>query len=320
MFEIARFKAHNQSRPVTTKLGYAMTNCQETLNDVLKKTPAMTIAARVGRTIALMLVATVGTMLLVRLAPGFFSDPREMDAKYGNAARAGMQAAERQQSIRGLVMEESRSWLKGGLGISREYDVPVTELVRARIQSSALLLTRGIVLGWLLACCAALPISRLLRSGPLCSLPFTVLLAVPAAAMATACILSATGGPVLVLSLVVAARDFKFLRSLLEGAWRSPHLLQGRAQGLSTQALITLHILPNVAPQLGALATLSIVTALGALVPIEVIFTVPGVGQLAWSAVMNRDLPVLAAVSLLMAFVVGLAGMISTRSLTLEES
>jgi peptide/nickel transport system permease protein len=67
-----------------------------------------------------------------------------------------------------------------------------------------------------------------------------------------------------------------------------------------------------------ALTTLSIVTALGALVPIEVIFTVPGVGQLAWSAVMNRDLPVLVAISLIMAFVIGLAGILSTRTVTLE--
>jgi ABC-type dipeptide/oligopeptide/nickel transport system permease component len=51
-----------------------------------------------------------------------------------------------------------------------------------------------------------------------------------------------------------------------------------------------------------------------------VIFTVPGVGQLAWSAVMNRDLPVLVAVSLLMACVVGFAGMLSTRTVNLEAA
>jgi peptide/nickel transport system permease protein len=79
-----------------------------------------------------------------------------------------------------------------------------------------------------------------------------------------------------------------------------------------------MHIAPNIVPQLCALTTLSIVTALGALVPIEAIFTVPGVGQLAWSAVINRDLPVLVAISLLMAFVVGLAGMLATRTLSLE--
>jgi peptide/nickel transport system permease protein len=185
---------------------------------------------------------------------------------------------------------------------------------------SALLLARGILCGWLLAICAALPISGMRRGGLLLGLPFTLLLAMPTAAMATACILSETGGPVLVLSLLIAAREFKFLRSLLEGAWRSPHLLQGRAQGLSPLALVSLHIVPNAAPQLCALATLSIVTALGSLVPIEVIFTVPGVGQLAWSAVMNRDIPVLVAVSLLMACVVGVAAMISTRDVTLEAA
>jgi peptide/nickel transport system permease protein len=81
-----------------------------------------------------------------------------------------------------------------------------------------------------------------------------------------------------------------------------------------------MHILPNVAPQLCALATLSIVTALGALVPIEVIFTVPGVGQLAWSAVMNRDLPVLVAITFLMAAVVGFAGMLAPRDFTQEAA
>jgi peptide/nickel transport system permease protein len=138
--------------------------------------------------------------------------------------------------------------------------------------------------------------------------------------MATACILAEVGGPVLVLSLLIAAREFKFLRSLLEGAWRSPHLLLARAQGLGAWALVRAHIVPNIAAQLCALTTLSIVTALGALVPVEAIFNVPGVGQLAWSAVMNRDLPVLVATSLLMASVVGVAGMLSARKLTLEAS
>jgi peptide/nickel transport system permease protein len=279
------------------------------------------ILARVGRTLLLMLFAAAGTILLVRFAPGYFTDYREMDAKYAQAAQAEIQAeAAQQQSASLIAMRMVKGWLKGDLGESRQYGVPVAELIGARLRVSALLLVRGILWGWLLAICTALPISGMRKGGILWGLPFTLLLAIPTAAMATACILAEAGGPVLVLSLIVAAREFKFLRNLLEGAWRSPHLLQGRAQGLSTRALVTMHILPNVAPQLCALATLSIVTALGALVPIEVIFTVPGVGQLAWSAVMNRDLPVLVAVSLLMASVVGFASMLSTRAVTLEEA
>lgn len=279
------------------------------------------IAKRAGRTLLLLLFAAVGTILLVRFAPGFFSDSRELDARYAQVAQYELQKENDQQQSPSLIaIQEVKGWLNGGLGESRQFHVPVGELIGVRLRVSALLLGQGILCGWLLAACTALPISGLRRCGFLFGLPFTLLLSVPTAAMATACILTEEGGPATVLSLVIAAREFKFLHGLLQGAWHSPHLLQGRAQGLSTWALVRIHIFPNVAPQLCALTTLSIITALGALVPIEVIFTVAGVGQLAWLAVMNRDLPVLVAVSLLMACVVALAGMISTRPLTLEAA
>jgi peptide/nickel transport system permease protein len=282
---------------------------------------ALAMAKRVGRVVLLMLFAAAGTILLVRFAPGFFSDSREMDAKYAQTAQAEIQTENSlQQSVRQIAVHTVASWLRGDFGDSREYQVPVAELIGSRVRVSAVLLAQGILRGWLLAMCFALPLSCLRTGGLLWGLPFTLLLAIPSAAMATACIVAETGGPVLVLSLLIAAREFKFLHSLFVGAWRSPHLLQGRAQGLPPQALVTMHILPNVTPQLRALATLSIVTALGALVPIEVIFTVPGIGQLAWSAVMNRDLPVLVAVSLLMACGVGLASMLSSRAVTLEAA
>ncbi len=279
------------------------------------------IAARAGRTLLLLAFAAAGTVLLVRFAPGFFSDEREMDAKYAQTARAELSLeAEQEQSLRLIAIREVKGWLHGDFGESRQYHVPVAELIGPRLKVSGLLLARGIGCGWLLALCTALPLSCLRKGGYVWGWPFTILLSVPTAAMATACILAETGGPVVVLSLLIAAREFKFLRSLLEGAWRSPHLLQGRAQGLKPWALVWMHILPNVAPQLCSLATLSIVTALGSLVPIEVIFTVPGLGQLAWSAVMNRDLPVLIAVSLLMACLVGFAGFLSSRDFTLEAA
>jgi len=281
----------------------------------------ITIAVRAGRTLLLLLCAAAGTILLVRFAPGFFSDEREMDANYAPALRAEMEAENQQQrSLASIAVREVKGWMHGDFGESRQFHVPVAELMSGRVRVSGWLLLRGIAYGWLLAICAALPLSALGKGSVFWGVPFTVLLAIPTAAMATACILADTGGPVLVLSLLIAAREFKFMRSLLQGAWRSPHLMQGRAAGLPARALVRVHILPNILPQLCALTTLSIVTALGAVIPIEVIFTVPGVGQLAWAAVMNRDLPVLVAVSLLMALVVGLAGMLSTRNITLEAT
>jgi ABC-type dipeptide/oligopeptide/nickel transport system permease component len=44
------------------------------------------------------------------------------------------------------------------------------------------------------------------------------------------------------------------------------------------------------------------------MVPVEVIFSTPGIGQLAWNAAMNRDLPVLLAVTVMMAIAVTASG------------
>jgi peptide/nickel transport system permease protein len=278
------------------------------------------IAIRLGRMLLLMLFAAAGTILLVRFAPGYFSDDREIDARYAQVARSEIAAeADQQRTLGQIATRQIKGWLKGDFGESRQFHAPVADLVSARLKVSGLLFARSLGFGWLLALGIALPVSALRKGQYALGLPFTILLSVPAAAMATACILAEAGGPVLVLSLLIAAREFKFLRALLEGAWRSPHLLQGRAQGLRWGSLLRMHILPTVASQLGALATLSIVTALGALVPIEVIFNTPGIGQLAWSAVMNRDLPVLVTVSLLMAGVVGFAGMLSHRDSAFES-
>ena len=170
---------------------------------------------------------------------------------------------------------------------------------------------RAIVFAWSLAVCASLLSSAGRNPSLVWQVPGTLLLAVPTAAMATVCLLAGSGGPVLVMTLLLAARDFKFLDRLLRKAWLDPHLLQARAQGLTTPRLVRAHILPSIKPQLLALATLSIVTALGALVPVEVIFSVPGLGQLAWNAAMNRDLPVLLAVTMIMAIAVTFAGVAS---------
>ena len=274
-------------------------------------------ARRLGRVLLLVSLVGVGTIALMRFAPGYFSDIREIDPKYAGSARAELRTENLAQgSFFDLARATAAGWAMGDFGTSRQYDAPVLELIQPRIRATVSLLIRGIVNGWILAFVAALFVSassRNLVRTTLLSAPFTLLLAIPTAAMATLCLLVNSGGPVLVLTLILVARDFKFLHRLLDSAWRAPHLLQARAQGLRNHRIVIAHLLPSVMPQLLALATLSFVTALSALVPIEVIFDRPGVGQLAWSAAMNRDLPVLLAVTLLMATAVGAASIFSER-------
>lgn len=277
--------------------------------------PAVFVLQRLARTIVIVLLVLVGSAVLVRLAPGYLSDAREMDSRYGDAARAELSAeAARSRSLGQILTTEIEGWMHGGLGTSRQYDAPVLELILPRLAVTGGLLVRSILFAWALALCTSLAVSAGRNPSLLWQTPATVLLAVPTAAMATICLLAGSGGPVLVMTLLLAARDFKFLDRVLRKAWRDPHLLHARAQGITTLRLVRAHIFPGISSQLLALATLSIVTALSALVPVEVVFSVPGLGQLAWNAAMNRDLPVLLAVTMIMAVAVTFAGMASDRT------
>jgi peptide/nickel transport system permease protein len=271
---------------------------------------AVTVLRWLGRTLVIVLLVILGSTVLVRFAPGYLSDAREMDSRYAVAARSELSAeAARTRSIRQVMLAEIKDAARGDFGTSRQFAVPVSELIRPRLAVSGRLLLRGIGLAWLVALCAALLSSAGRNPSILRQAPATVLLAIPTAALATFCLLADCGGPVLVMALLLAARDFKFLDRALRTAWREPHVLQARAQGIRTRRLLAAHIAPSLAPQLGALASLSIVTSLSALVPVEVLFNVPGVGELAWNAALNRDLPVLLAVMMVMALAVTCSGM-----------
>jgi peptide/nickel transport system permease protein len=278
--------------------------------------PALSAAKWLAHALAIVLLVLVGSTLLVRFAPGYLSDAREMDWRFSGAARVELAAeSSRTHSLPQLLAAEVSGWIHGDAGVSRQFGVPVSELILPRLAVTGILLLRSLVLAWVLAFCAALASSAVRSSSAAMAwqAPAALLLAIPTAAMATLCLLADQGGPVLVMALLLAARDFKFLHHALRSAWLAPHLLQARAQGVRAPRLIVAHILPALAPQLAALASLSIVTALSALVPVEVIFNVPGLGQLAWNAALNRDLPVLLAVTMIMALAVTLAGMASDR-------
>ena len=256
----------------------------------------------------------------MRFAPGYLSDQREMDARYAAAARADLSIeAARSHSLAQMLSSEIGGWLGGNGGVSRQYGVPVSELILPRLAVSGALLVRALLLAWSLAVCASLISSAGSNPWLLWQAPATFLLAVPTAAMATICLLTDYGGPVLVMALLLAARDFKFLHHVLRRAWLDPYVLHARAQGIPARRLLWAHIVPAIAPQLAALAPLSIVTALSALVPVEVIFNMQGLGQLAWNAALNRDLPVLLAATLVMALAVTFSGMVPHRAVAAAE-
>ncbi len=275
------------------------------------------LVLRLARVLSLVLLAALGAAVLIRFSPGYFTDAREIDAVHAEGARTAVAVLQAEQgSLPTLFGTQLRSWMHGDLGHSRHYDVPVAGLLWERAGVSANLLARGVLGGWLVALFLALPLSarRSSRGEFLITAATAALLSVPIGVLATLSLLSNSGGPVLILAALIAVRDFKLLYRLLDTAWRAPHLLHARALGISGMRAARMHLFPLFCKEISSLAMMSLVVALSALVPVEVIFDLPGIGQLAWSAAMNRDLPVLVAVTALLAACVGLAGLFTIEA------
>ena len=277
---------------------------------------ALQFTASLGRVLSLVLLAALGSVVLMRYAPGYMADTRELDAGHAEQVRAQLRRLETDQAtLPGLLRRQGNAWMHGNLGQSRHYDVPVADLMRERCAPTLRLLISGVALGWFLAVTSALPLSmgRRSRRDPLVMVATAILLAVPVGVLATFSLLLNTGGPALTLGLLVAVREFRLLYSLLVAGWRAPHLFQARAQGFSQWHSLRVHLLSTLRPELLNLLGMSAIVALSALVPIEVVFDVPGLGQLAWAAATNRDLPVLVATTALMAICVGAVSLFLTQ-------
>ena len=276
---------------------------------------------RLARLLSLVFLAALGTSALMYYAPGYFSDGREMDGTHALTARSDLDRLHEQQASFGLVLSSQLSaWRHGDLGQSRQYDVPVSSLLKERTSRSAILLLTGVLTGWLLSLLFAtvLSLRRRLWTDALLAIATSVLLALPVGVLATVCVVANVGGPVSVLALVIATRDFKILYRLLQSIWNAPYLLHAQAQGLTRRQILLTHIAVVLRREVASLAMLSFTLALSVLVPLEVVFDIPGLGQLAWAAAMNRDLPVLVAVTGVMALCVGLAGLFLDADRTAE--
>ena len=72
-----------------------------------------------------------------------------------------------------------------------------------------------------------------------------------------------------------------------------------RAIGLSPRRAVLQHAVPNALLPVIALTAISLGYIVGGVIFIESVFSWPGIGQLTYDALLNRDLPVLQGVFLL---------------------
>jgi len=262
--------------------------------------------------VSLALTVVVGGILtaaLVRLSPGFGVDEHELDPSRDVVTLRAMQAARPEHgSFLTFAVRQTFQMLRGDLGVSRNWNRPVAGLLRERGPVTAQLMGAGLLGGWALALAFALPGAifpargwRILAEG-LSSL----LLCLPTAVLAL--LIFVYAGPVrAVMALAVFPRVYQFLQNVLADAAAQPHVMAARARGIGRLRILLWHIVPVAAPQMLALAGVSVSMAFGAAVVVEVICDFPGIGQLAWKAALARDLPLLITLTMLVTVVTQLA-------------
>jgi len=250
---------------------------------------------------------------LVRFSPGYGVDEQELDFRL---SQASVEAIRNSHRMNGGLLSYYGHYLAGAmhgdLGSSQWLQRPISSLIKERFPLTAKSALLGVSLAWLVALMISLAgvffrgfyfdVSTTLLSG--------VLIALPAAVVAIFSVY--LRAPVFVaIAVVLFPKLFRYLRNLLNHAYCQPYILAARGRGISQSRILFHHVLPLVSPALSALLGVSLAVAFGAAIPIEALCDSPGVGQLAWQAALNRDLPLIMNLTLLVTLITVGANMLA---------
>ncbi len=243
---------------------------------------------------------------MVRLAPGFDTDERDLvtglSRESHEAAHADRQA---DSNIGRFYLSFLKGLITGDLGVSRAFNRPVTELLRERLPETAVSISYGIAGGMLLGLVLALGTIfwRTKPSDMAADVSTGLLLSIPAAVLGLAFLWTGANGK-WAIALLVTPHVYRYAKNLLLSALEAPHVLAARARGVSKPRLLLAHVVTPVAPHLIALCGMSLTIAFSASIPVEVVCDTPGIGQLVWKSALGRDLPLLVNITMLVALTV----------------
>lgn len=212
--------------------------------------------------------------------------------------------------------------LRGDFGQSIYFNMPVTEIVRARLPVTAIL---G-VLSFTLALVVAVPLGIVAARKPggltdqLALLLAVTGQAVPSFWLGLMAIvvfgvwygLVPTSGadtwqgyilPVVVLAYSAMPAMMRITRSGMIEVLGTDYIRSAEAKGLATWQVIAGHALRNAILPLVSLAALQLGVLLSGSIVIESVFALNGLGRLAWESLLRADLPVMQAVILILSLV-----------------
>jgi peptide/nickel transport system permease protein len=248
--------------------------------------------------VRILLVLALGGFLgatLARMAPGYGVDEEELDSRLSEESiQALRQSHAAEESLPAFYAHYLGRAFHGDLGVSQTLHQPVRQLLAERFPETLKSVALGLALGWTsgLALATVAAMARGWFFNLAAGLLASVLLCIPAAVLALLFVIAQMPGR-LVLGMIVFPKIFFYARNLLAESASLPHVLTARAKGLGSFRVLAWHILPVAAPQLLALAGVSVSLAFAAAIPVEALCDMPGIGQLAWKAAMGRDLALL---------------------------
>ncbi|MFB2551312.1 ABC transporter permease [Ensifer soli] len=275
------------------------------------------LAKRLVQSVLILLGVAAITFLLLYALP---ADPARMIA--GRSATAQTVANIRHElGLDRPLLEQFVRYLgnlvQGDLGRSYAQKTEVVTLILARLPATLTLMAAGIavevVLGLALGIIAALN-----RGGAVDRLVMTLaFVGVSAPQFVVALMLlyvfAATLGwfpmsgygtpvhvvlPALTLGILGAGWYARISRSAMIDVLNQDYIRTARAKGLSRRRVVMRHALPNAILPVVAMIGIDIGQFMGGVVVVEAVFGWPGIGQLAWQAIQQVDIPIIMGVTL----------------------
>lgn len=257
------------------------------------------LAATLRLFLMLVILGFVATSI-VRLAPGYGADERELDSRLSNESIDAFRKSREPSNLVAGYLAFLKRATAGDLGFSETLNRPVADLIRQRYLTSVRILS----LGWLLAWFLALLLAGFVQVWDARVVSFLgtavsgAVLCVPSALLAYLCYL-ARSPALVVVALVIFARVFRVLDNLFEAEAQRAYISAAKAFGIPGIVIFFRHLLAAVWPQLIGLASASVAIAVSATIAAEALCDEPGLGQLAWRAALARDLPLLVSLTLM---------------------
>ena len=117
--------------------------------------------------------------------------------------------------------------------------------------------------------------------------------------------------PALTLGLLGAGWYARMVRSAMIDVLHQDYVRTARAKGLTRARVILRHALPNALLPIVAMIGIDIGQFMGGVVVVEAVYGWPGIGQLAWQAIQQVDVPIIMGVTLVSALAIVLGNLLA---------